>query len=220
MQVIRKISRDIIDRRRQTLIGVAMGIVATLLGVTLIGGDTKSDPDRELLYEVSTALDRAQDFWEASVTGFQRAKVVVFEDSTSSGCGRALSSTGPFFCPEDDRIYVDLRFLRAIDGDLGRAIVIGHELGHHLQHLRRELDGRGSVIVETEADCLAGSWIRHERQLGRLEAGDIDEALREIASVGDDRICPGCSPESWSHGSSSQRLAAVQVGLAGIACRF
>ena len=144
MNVVRKVSRDIIDRRKQTLLGVVLGVLSTLFGVVLVGSmrHDAPDPDRDLLYVVSTALDRGQAFWETRVAGYRRAKVVVFENETASACGRALSASGPFFCDADERIYVDLRFLRALNGDLGRAIVIGHELGHHVQYITGLLAGR------------------------------------------------------------------------------
>ncbi len=211
-------SANVIDRRHA--IGAAAGVLATLLAVFGIRAATRApDPDRDLVGVVSTALDRGQDFWRTRVPGYQVAQVVLYDGSTISACGRALSSSGPFYCPGDQRIYVDLAFLRAIDGTLGRAYVIAHELGHHVQKVRGALGaGRQSTDVELEADCYAGIWMRNERDRGDLEVGDIPAALGEASAVGDDRLCPSCSAESWTHGSSSQRIAAVTRGLDAQAC--
>lgn len=221
MQSSKTVSPDIIDRRKHMAVGVFAGVLATLLGVLgvrVVRTGSDADPDRDLVYLVSSALDRCQDFWEAQVAGYHRAKLVLYEHSTDTACGVGLDSAGPFYCPSDDRAYVDLSFIRAIKGDLARAYVIAHELGHKVQRERGWLDGRPSVQVELEADCLAGQWMHNEQLAGRLEVGDVQAADAEAASVGDDRICPSCSPESFTHGTAAQRVEALTRGLSGASC--
>jgi predicted metalloprotease len=221
VKVDETVSADVVDRRRHAALGAIAGALvafAAMFGVHLA---QKPDPDRDLVFVVSTALDRGQHYWEAHVPNYRRARVVLFDGSTSSACGRALASSGPFYCPGDEEIYVDLSFLRAIDGELARAYVINHELGHHVQKMRGELDRDApSVRVELEADCYAGEQMRSERELGHLDTGDVPGALQEAAAVGDDRLCPGCSPETWTHGSADQRVASVQGGLVAGDCHL
>jgi len=221
MYVAQKVSPDIIERRKHMAVGVFAGVLITLLGalgirVARTGSD--QDPDKDLVYLVSSALDRCQDFWEPQIVGYQRAKLVIYERSTDTACGVGLASSGPFYCPGDDRAYVDLAFLRAIHGDLARAYVIAHELGHKVQRERGWLDGRPSIQIELEADCLAGQWMHNEQLAGRLAVGDVAAADAEASAVGDDRICPGCSPESFTHGTAAQRVSALSRGLAGETC--
>lgn len=212
-------SPNVIDRRKAAAGVAAAGILATLLAVFGNREATAPDPDAKLVEIVSTALDRGQEFWRGRTDGYRTAKVVLFDGSTASGCGRALSSAGPFYCPADEYIYVDLGFLRAIDGDLARAYVIAHELGHHVQKLRGELGAtRPSTDVELGADCYAGAWMADEEKRGDLEAGDVPGALAEASAVGDDKICPTCSPEQWTHGGADQRVAAVSYGIEHEGC--
>jgi predicted metalloprotease len=223
MRIREQVSSEFIDRRRQAVGGALVGIFATLLavfGIRLGTTGTAKDPDRDLVFVVSTALDRGQGYWATKFkdNAYRPAKVVAFERATGSGCGRALSESGPFYCPADERIYLDLAYLRAMRGDLARAYVIYHELGHHVQKLvGAEL--HGGFSVELAADCLAGEVIRVEQQAGHLEAGDIALALEAAAAVGDDVIRPE-APETWQHGTASMRLEAVQTGLSGAGCRL
>jgi predicted metalloprotease len=200
-------SRDLIDRRR---VLAAVGVLAIALPIFAIlrGGDQ----DEGLVAVVSTALDRGQDFWSARVPHYRRAKVVLFEERTGTGCGVGETAFGPFYCPADERIYLDLSFLRSIRGDLARAYVIAHELGHHVQQLRGT--AKQGVAFELEADCLAGRWMADERAHRHLAAGDIDAALAEAAAVGDDRLCPACTRDQWTHGSGEQRRRALNAGIA------
>ena len=153
---------------------------------------------------------------------------VVFSSATQTRCGPGSSATGPFYCPLDERVYIDLSFFNELSrrfgasGDFAQAYVLAHEVGHHVQHLlgvdeqvrrlaqddpsaRNEL----SVRQELQADCFAGVWAQsvYERQL--LEAGDLDEGLRAAAAIGDDRIQEAATgevdPHTWTHGSAEQR---------------
>lgn len=213
-------SANVIDRRKGIAGAAAVGLVATVLALFGIHrAATAPDPDAKLVEIVSTAIDRGQDFWRGRVDGYRVAKVVLFDETTTSACGRALASSGPFYCPGDERIYVDLGFLRAIDGDLARAYVIAHELGHHIEKMRGELAAsRPSTDIELGADCYAGAWMADEQKHGNLEAGDISGALAEASAVGDDKICPTCSPEQWTHGGADQRVAAVSYGIEHEGC--
>jgi predicted metalloprotease len=213
-----KKSADVIDRRR--IAGVAfltgmLALVATWFG---LARPAAKDPELELVQLVSTALDRGQAYWGDRITGYRHAKVVLFRGSTPTPCGRGLAASGPFYCPTDERVYMDMAFIGSIDNRLAQAYVIAHELGHHVQKMRGELEGRPSVDVELGADCYAGRWIAFEQHAGRLDVGDVTAALAEASSIGDDKICASCSPETWSHGSSSQRVAAVNGGIDQQSC--
>lgn len=220
VKVDRKVSKYIIDRRKPIAAGAVaclISAVLAVLGVNLFTGSA-SDPDRDLVFEVSTAIDRAQDFYASRFPGYQPANVVIFDRSTQTACGVGLASSGPFLCSVDQRAYVDLAFLRAIGSPLARSYVIAHELAHEVQVSLHRMSGRPQVYIELEADCLAGSWVRDEQRRGNLAAGDIEAALELAAQVGDDRIAPASSPETWRHGSSSQRVAAFRNGLDGLSC--
>jgi len=214
MKIVWQKSRDLIDRRRGTIGGIAAvlaAVVAFLLGRQQV---QEPDPDEDLVYLVSTALDRGQDFWQTRIPNYRRAKVVLYTKSTSTRCGRGIATSGPFYCPGDERIYLDLAFLRAFGSDFARAYVIAHELGHHVQKILGRIPGMRPVAeAELEADCLAGMWMRHEQTAGTLDAGDVSAAIETAASVGDDRLLPGSSPETWNHGSAEQRADAVRTGL-------
>jgi predicted metalloprotease len=219
MDIERRTSTNIIDRRH--VIGGALGaLLASLVAVFMGGGGRAKDPDDDLVAVTSTALDRGDAFWEHQNGSEWRSPHVVLIPTAGepTPCGKADEATGPFYCPVNERIYVDVKFLRAIHGDLARAYVTAHELGHHVQKLRRELDGRPSVDIELGADCYAGRWIADEQNRGHLGAGDVETALAEAAAVGDDRLCPGCSPEQWTHGPSWQRVDAVKRGISGATC--
>lgn len=213
-------SSNIIDNRKIATHTLA-GLIAMSLGIAL-GRGVAPDQDRDLVQVVSTALDRGQDFWTTQTQGYRMAHVVLFEHAEATPCGTASDRTGPFYCEVSERIYLDLAFLRAIDGDLARAYVIAHELGHHMQKITGELTRlRGRPIsIELQADCLAGFWMRSEQIGGHLADGDLEAALTEAGAVGDDRIMPGSSPETWTHGSSAQRTAALLVGYRGGPCKL
>lgn len=181
----------------------------------------------ELAAFVGFVLDDAQKTWTEQLRGYERAKLVLFRGAVSSACGTASSAVGPFYCPLDHRVYIDLQFYEDLrskfgaPGDFAQAYVIAHEIGHHIQNLN-DLLGRGEVHqIETElqADCLAGAWAQSAQRRKLLEVGDVDEALHAAAQIGDDTIQRRTSgrvqPETWTHGSAAQRKAAFDKGLRG-----
>ncbi len=176
-----------------------------------------------------------QDLWQQifadSNKTYNRAPVVLFSSRTVSGCGQASSATGPFYCPSDRKVYLDLTFFNELSrrfgapGDFAAAYVIAHELGHHVQtelgiegrmrELQRDDPSRAndfSVALELQADCFAGVWAHSTYQRGILDEGDIDEGLNAAAAVGDDRL-GARSPEQWTHGSSALRQKWFRQGF-------
>ena len=189
---------------------------------------------------VSFVLDDVQNTWSNVLpkygASFHPAKLVLFRNSTDSGCGPAQSVMGPFYCPVDERVYLDLGFFDELQqkfgasGDFARAYVIAHELGHHIQHLlgtdarirqlqesRPDAANQLSVRLELQADCYAGVWAHSTDQRRMLEQGDVDEALNAASSVGDDRIqqreTGQINVDSFTHGSAAQRSAAFKRGF-------
>jgi predicted metalloprotease len=165
---------------------------------------------------------------------------VLFRDSIESACGQADAATGPFYCPGDRKVYLDLGFFDELSrrfgapGDFAKAYVIAHELGHHVQHLlgldaRSRLGaaagpGNASVALELQADCFAGVWGHAASQTGRfkaghveLEPGDAEQALRAAAAIGDDRLQKMTTghvmPDRFTHGTSAQRVASFRQGM-------
>jgi predicted metalloprotease len=198
------------------------------------------DPEAEQVDFVSFVLDDAQGFWEQQFQTagrpYERAKLVLFRDAVGSGCGQASSATGPFYCPLDRQVYLDLGFFDELNrrfmapGDFAQAYVIAHELGHHLQQqlgieeeVRRESEANPddanqlSIRLELQADCFAGVWGRSTYDRGILETGDLEEGLSAAAAVGDDRIQEQAQgridPESWTHGSAEQRSRWLRTGF-------
>jgi len=223
-------------------------IFALLGGGTDESGTTMSQPDpsRDLAEQpivqfVSFVLDDTQNTWtqllpQQAGIPYRHAKLVLFRDYTQSGCGGAESATGPFYCPEDEKVYIDLAFFDELaqrfgaPGQFAQAYVLAHELGHHIQKLTgiegkvRQLqlsDSREanplSVRLELQADCLAGVWAHSTQQRGLLEKGDVESALGAASAVGDDhlqKMATGhVSPESFTHGSSQQRTQWFNTGL-------
>jgi uncharacterized protein len=218
-------------------------------GQGLSSGQSMSQPDpqRDAREEptvqfVSFVLDDTQKTWagilQAKGIPYQHAKLVLFRDATSSGCGEAQSATGPFYCPQDQKVYIDLGFYDELErrfgapGKFAQAYVLAHELGHHIQNLLgierkvRNLQGQNpgagnalSVRMELQADCFAGVWAKSTQQRNLLESGDVESAMGAAAAVGDDRLqrMSGgrISPESFTHGSSAQRMEWFQRGLNG-----
>jgi hypothetical protein len=204
-------------------------------------GEITSSPEEERLVQfVSFVVDDVQQTWrkllEERHVPYQDAKMVLFRDVTESGCGVAESTMGPFYCPVDQKVYIDLGFYDELlqrfgaSGDFAQAYVIAHELGHHVQHLlgidaqvrRRQQADPGmanaySVRLELQADCFAGVWGHTTDQRRLLEQGDIEEGLNAAAAVGDDRVQRATSgrvnAESFTHGSSAQRVAWFKRGL-------
>jgi predicted metalloprotease len=200
-------------------------------------GPVEASPEEEDLVQfVSFVLDDLQTSWAKLLPGYRNARLVLFREATHSACGTGQSEMGPFYCPGDEKVYIDLAFygdLRSrfgAPGDFAQAYVIAHEIGHHIQHLtgiderarsaQRE-DPRGanavSVRLELQADCFAGVWGHHAAQRDVLEPGDVEEGLRAAAAIGDDRIQKmagrGVQPESFTHGSSEQRVQWLHRGL-------
>lgn len=192
--------------------------------------------EEELVDFVSFVLDDLQQTWTQLLPGYRDAKLVLFREATRSGCGVGQSEMGPFYCPADQKVYVDLDFYQELrarfgaPGDFAQAYVLAHEIGHHLQRLdgteervrraQRANPGAAnqlSVSMELQADCLAGVWGYSTKRRGILEDGDIEEGLRAAAAIGDDRIQRmsgrGVHPESFTHGSSEQRTEWLQRGL-------
>lgn len=201
-------------------------------------GPLATTPEEERQVEfVSFVLDDTQTTWARLLPGeYQDARLVLFRDQVQSACGLGQAASGPFYCPGDSRVYLDLGFFDELHrrfgapGDFAQAYVIAHEIGHHLQNLRgiesqvRQLQ-RGnpaaandlSVRMELQADCMAGVWGASAAQRGVLETGDVEEGLTAAASIGDDRLQRMSSgrvhPESFTHGSSAQRVEWFRRGL-------
>jgi predicted metalloprotease len=184
---------------------------------------------------VAVVLADTEDTWHElfrrSGKSYKEPKLVLFTDAVDSACGFAQSATGPFYCPQDDKVYIDLQFYRDLEsrfhapGEFAQAYVIAHEIGHHVQNLLGISDrvhslqqsadkaqaNELSVRLELQADCLAGIWAYHANRSRKIvEAGDIEAALRAASSIGDDRIQKQSQgyvvPESFTHGSSEQRV--------------
>ncbi len=189
--------------------------------------DPADDPDATAVEFVSFVLDDVQGFWDGHFAeagqNYPEAELVLFRDGVRSGCGFASSATGPFYCPADSKVYVDLAFFRELSerfgapGDFAQAYVLAHEIGHHVQNVLgindevRRLQAEQpdqvnalSVRLELQADCLAGVWAHAAFQRDLLSDGDLEEGLDAAAAVGDDRLGAG-TEENWTHGSSEQR---------------
>ena len=185
---------------------------------------------------VSFVMDDVQKTWAKILPNFHPARVVLFRSSTESGCGTAQSAMGPFYCPLDERVYLDLGFFEELEkrfgasGDFAKAYVIAHELGHHIQHLtgtdarvRQAQESNPSaanelsVRLELQADCYAGVWAHSTDQRRILEQGDVDEALAAASAVGDDRIqkqtTGRVNVDSFTHGSAAQRSQSFKRGF-------
>jgi len=203
------------------------------------GGSAPADPkvieaEAELKQFASVVLKDTEDVWQAlfrqSVKTYREPKLVLFSGSVESACGYSSSATGPFYCPGDDRVYIDLSFLQALqqrlgaNGDFAMAYIIAHEVGHHVQNqcgLSEQLQSlrgrvseaeynRNLVQLELQADFLAGIWAHYaQKTKGILEEGDVEEAVNAAAAVGDDRIQMKSQgyvvPDAFTHGTSEQR---------------
>jgi predicted metalloprotease len=195
--------------------------------------------DREVQF-ISFVLDDAQKTWERLLpqTGvpYRHAKLVLFRDYTTSGCGAAQSATGPFYCPDDEKVYVDLGFFDELashmgaPGEFGQAYVLAHELGHHVQKLlgieskvnrlrytNPSMSNPLSVRLELQADCLAGVWGHSTQQRNIIDQSDIAVGMDAVAAVGDDRLQKMARgyvrPESFTHGTSAERSQWFRRGL-------
>jgi predicted metalloprotease len=192
-----------------------------------------TDPAEEQLVQfVSFVLDDAQGTWSRVLpplgASYRNAKLVLFRDRVQSACGFAQAATGPFYCPADEKVYIDLGFYQELrdrfgaPGDFAQAYVLAHEVGHHVQKVlgteeevrrsqqaRPDLQNAFSVALELQADCYAGVWGHAAAQRGILETGDLEEGLNGAAAVGDDRLqrmsTGTVNPDSFTHGSSADR---------------
>ena len=201
-------------------------------------GAPTNDPQAEF---AAVVLGDTEDTWsrvfEQSGQRYQPPTLVLFNDAVQSACGTNSAAVGPFYCPADQKVYIDLTFFRELDqkfgapGDFAQAYVIAHEVGHHLQTLlgvsekvmqmRQQVGeadaNRLSVMQELQADCFAGVWGHHANRKSLLEAGDVEEGMQAAAAIGDDvmqrRGQGRVSPESWTHGSSEQRAEWLRRGL-------
>ena len=199
------------------------------------------DPAEERTVQfVSFVLDDAQATWRKTFAAagkpWRDAKLVLYRDGVTSGCGEAQSAMGPFYCPADEKIYLDLAFYHELStrfgapGEFAEAYVLTHELGHHVQTLlgtndkvrqlqqrRPDLANQVSVRLELQADCYAGVWGHSSDQRQLLDPGEAKEGLAAAASVGDDRLQKEATgtihPESFTHGSSQQRMDWFQRGF-------
>ncbi len=210
--------------------GVTTGAVAE--------GPVASSPAEDSLVQfVSFVLDDTQETWarlfRESGSTYAPATLVLYRDVTPTACGTGQSASGPFYCPGDQKVYIDLSFFDELHrrfgaaGDFAQAYVLAHEIGHHVQTITgtsgqmRQLQQRNpsqanalSVRLELQADCYAGVWANSTAQRRLLEMGDLEEGLRAAAAVGDDRITQGrASPESFTHGTSEQRMAWFKRGF-------
>jgi predicted metalloprotease len=204
-------------------------------------GAVASTPEEERTVDmVDAVMDDGQDTWRQLLGGkYQATKAVLFRDAISSACGFAQSATGPFYCPADRKVYLDLGFFNELHrklgapGDFAQAYVLAHELGHHVQTVlgvesqvrQRQATSPGarnelSVRMELQADCYAGVWGHHANNgQGRvqLETGDIEEGLNAAAAIGDDRLqrmqTGRVAPDRFTHGSSEQRVEWFKRGL-------
>ena len=250
----RRESTNVEDRRRispKGIVGGGIGGVVILIVVMLLGGDpssllqnlqegsqtatgyTETAEDKELAQFVSVVLAETETVWheiftEAGVT-YREPKLVLFNGRVESACGIAGSATGPFYCPGDEKLYIDLSFYDELQrqfkapGDFAMAYVIAHEVGHHIQNLtgimeevqamRSQLSekeyNRLSVRLELQADFYAGVWAHYTKRSDLLEEGDLEEALNAASAVGDDRIQKNTQgyviPDAFTHGTSEQR---------------
>ncbi len=200
-----------------------------------------AQPTDEEAQFVSVVLAETEDVWkgifQAEGATYREPKLVLFTDRVQSACGNATAASGPFYCPGDSRVYIDLGFFRELSqrfkasGDFAQAYVIAHEVGHHVQNLigvlpefnrqRQQMSqaeaNRMSTRVELQADCFAGVWAHFTAQKGLVEEGDIEEALNAAHQIGDDTLQKRTQgyvvPESFNHGTSEQRMTWFSNGL-------
>ncbi len=235
---------------------IIVGVVVVLLWIaginplSLIGGFSGGgDPvqnsanyqptaqEEELAQFSATVLADTEEVWNKLITNYREPTLVLFSGSVQSGCGGASSATGPFYCPADEKLYIDLSFFQDMEkrlnapGDFAQAYVIAHEVGHHIQKIMGTTDKvhnlRGtvsekeynqySVRLELQADFLAGVWAHHTQRINQsLEAGDIEEALNTAHAIGDDRLQKQATgrvvPDSFTHGTSAQRMRWFRKG--------
>jgi hypothetical protein len=205
------------------------------------GTSPQDESEKPLVQFISFVLDDTQKTWtvilpQQANKQYRHAKLVLYRDSIQSGCGNAQSATGPFYCPEDEKVYIDLGFYDELKrrfgapGQFAQAYVLAHEIGHHVQKIlgieaqevqlqqqNPRMRNALSVKLELQADCFAGIWAQNTQQRGLLEQGDIDSALGAAAAVGDDRLqkmaTGHVTPDSFTHGTSQQRMTWFRKGF-------
>ena len=245
-------SANVSDRRGMggTVVkGGAGGIFLMALVVWAMGGDPSSllmegvarsiqtsasrpsalneEQQQEQADFAAAVLGSTEDVWGQLMQGYRPAQMVLYARATDTACGTGQSAMGPFYCPLDRAVYLDLDFFYELEhklgaaGDFARAYVIAHEIGHHVQNLQGALKSRSSnaesVRVELMADCYAGVWAYHVNSFGALEDGDLEEAINAAGQVGDDRLQERARgyavPDSFTHGSAAQRMSAFKKGF-------
>lgn len=208
-------------------------------GQSLTQTDYQPTAEEDRLAEFSsTVLADTEDVWNQLMDNYREPTLVLFTGSVASACGNASSSTGPFYCPADEKLYIDLSFFEDMEsrlnapGDFAQAYVIAHEVGHHIQKIMGVTDEvhsmRGqvsekdynqySVRLELQADFLAGVWAHHsQKSAAMMEQGDLDEALNAANAIGDDRLQKQSGgrvvPDSFTHGTSAQRMKWFRLGF-------
>jgi uncharacterized protein len=200
----------------------------------------RDQAEKPLVEFVTFVLNDTQSTWNEILpthgVNYRHAKLVLFRNSIASACGRAQSATGPFYCPEDEKVYIDLGFFNDLKqrfgapGEYAQAYVLAHEIGHHVQKLSgieakveiaRERNPQSerdlSQRVELQADCFAGVWGHSTQQRNLLDPGDVEAAINAAAAVGDDRLqkmsTGHVNPETFTHGTSAQRMEWFQRGF-------
>lgn len=227
---------------------IALGVVAYMSGfnpLSLIGVNTPSsapvnqaEDDKNAAF-ISTVLASTEDVWKKELRGYREPVMVLYRGGTQSGCGFANSAVGPFYCPADQKVYLDLSFFKELSqkldapGDFAQAYVLAHEIGHHIQNLQGTLSkvqkakqqwGNSKksnalqVRVELQADCYAGAWAYHaHKRFNILEEGDVEEALKAASAIGDDTLQRKSTgtvrPDAFTHGTSKQRVEWFRRGL-------
>ncbi|MEW6059085.1 MAG: neutral zinc metallopeptidase [Actinomycetota bacterium] len=223
-------------------LGIPTGGLDDLGGASsAASGQTGPDPDAKLVEFMDAVFDDVQITWEEDIfkpsgMEYKDTSLVLFTDRVMSGCGAASSAMGPFYCPADQKVYLDLGFFKVLEqqfgvaGDFAEAYVIAHEIGHHIQTLlgtnaavqrkaraEPDLANELSVRLELQADCFAGVWGASVYARGAIDPGDIEEGLNAAAAVGDDRIQQKTQgridPETFTHGTSAQRVKWFRTGF-------
>lgn len=220
------------------------GLVEQTTGPVVTSEQRSTSPVEDQLADfVSVVLADTEDTWDSIFTSagrtYEKPKLVLFTDAVQSACGYAQAASGPFYCPADRKVYIDLGFYRELKnklnapGDFAQAYVVAHEIGHHVQNLlgisgkvqdkRSQMSqteyNRLSVKLELQADCFAGLWAHHANRVRNiLEPGDVEEALNAASMIGDDHLQKQSRgyvvPDSFTHGSSAQRVQWFRQGLA------
>ncbi|MBU3012951.1 neutral zinc metallopeptidase [Polaribacter vadi] len=241
----------LVSTKKGLIIVAVVGLLMYFSGINplqfLSGGSTNqiqntnykgTASENELAEFSNRVLRSTEDVWNNILNNYQEPKLVLFTNSVSSACGSASSATGPFYCPGDNQLYIDLSFFQEMEtklnapGDFAQAYVIAHEVGHHIQNLMgttdkmQQLRGRVSqkeynqfsVKLELQADFLAGVWAHHAKNMNLIiDDGDLQEALNAAFAIGDDRLQKQSSgrvvPDSFTHGTSAQRMRWFKKGF-------